>query len=998
MGVRRESWLGVKFVAALGSAYNREIRRWAISSSEEIVVPYRFLHAATFVAPALALLTLSAASPSAVAQQAAPDAGYLRVAANPEEDKAKKEDAKKEDADDKAAGETVERPDEPPRTPDPRELQVKPDAHGRVPFNFHGQPWPDVLQWLANISGYSLDWQTLPDGYLNLTTQRSYTLPEARDLINRHLQARGYVLLLSGEVLSVVKLDEVDPSLVPTVKELDLYDRQPHDLVKVAFEVPSSIEVAKAVEDFKQALNKHGKLIPLPATGRVLAIGTVANLRLLSGLLNQERLAEEGKEIPRRFVLEHARAEKVINTLYVVLGMDPLSQPSQMELQIQMKKMELLKDMQQKGKDVARMLSKDGPKVFLAFNRLENSILANAPPEQMRIIERTIEFLDIPPAGSTPDDSSNGRRFAKTYELENVQPESLLLTLEEIGDLDPLSELRADPQAKLLFVRATEADHQKVQDIITQLDDGGVLFEVFQLRTLPADGVANTVMALLGEEEEDDDSNDRYSYYFYGRSRGGNDDKKPEFRVDADVAHNRLLVRGTQENIDQVRDLLRQMGELGGPGVDKGPTMRVIDSLGPEQSRRLIEQLRAAWPALGGEAELLIQTPDEAPATEAKEEQPPAETTKSAARRTGRFQLAVDATPTASEDPPADNEPPTEEGSPSAKDAGAPSPRAKVSVTMTDDGRLVLASDDPQAVARAEDLLSRLAPREEQFHEFKIEHVPANYIWYDLRDYFEDELAEERDSGDRGFYYYYFNRGEEQQEVSPSLAMRRKLRFLYIIQTNSVIVANATPSQLATIQRLIEIWDQPPRETDIRQRRTGMVKVQYSSATKIAAALKEVYRDLLSSRDKEFETEDSRGGSGYTTAKTTEVEFAGLGGNPDTASKTSPIRVRFDGALSIGVDEVSNILLVSAQTDIYDGVVSMIRLLDDEARPDGTVQVMRVSAPAAENIQDALSDTFGQAWLGGRPETPGAQAQGGRRDDRRGRREWRERRRRGRDR
>ncbi len=62
-----------------------------------------------------------------------------------------------------------------------------------------------MLEWLADISGMSLDWQELPGDYLNLTTQRSYTVAEVRDLINRHLLARGFTLLAPGRVLTVVK-------------------------------------------------------------------------------------------------------------------------------------------------------------------------------------------------------------------------------------------------------------------------------------------------------------------------------------------------------------------------------------------------------------------------------------------------------------------------------------------------------------------------------------------------------------------------------------------------------------------------------------------------------------------------------------------------------------------------------------------------------------------------------------------------------------------------
>lgn len=116
-----------------------------------------------------------------------------------------------------AGPKTTARPQKPDAPPNPEELKVRPDANGRVRFNFHGQPWLEVLEWLAKISELSLDWQEVPGDFLNLRTQRSYTLDEARDLINRHLLDRGFSLLRRGEVLSVVNLKKLDPSLVPRV-------------------------------------------------------------------------------------------------------------------------------------------------------------------------------------------------------------------------------------------------------------------------------------------------------------------------------------------------------------------------------------------------------------------------------------------------------------------------------------------------------------------------------------------------------------------------------------------------------------------------------------------------------------------------------------------------------------------------------------------------------------------------------------------------------------
>ncbi len=65
---------------------------------------------------------------------------------------------------------------------DKDELKAKPDADGKFRFNFQGQTWPDVLDWLAKVSNMSLDWQELPGDYLNLNvTKQEPTLPEVRD-------------------------------------------------------------------------------------------------------------------------------------------------------------------------------------------------------------------------------------------------------------------------------------------------------------------------------------------------------------------------------------------------------------------------------------------------------------------------------------------------------------------------------------------------------------------------------------------------------------------------------------------------------------------------------------------------------------------------------------------------------------------------------------------------------------------------------------------------
>ena len=172
---------------------------------------------------------------------------------------------------------TIQHPTKPPKPPDPEELKVRPDADGKLQFNFNNQPWQPVLEWLAEDPAMSLDWQELPGDYLNLKSQQRYTVSETRDLINLHLLARGYTLLCNGEVLSVANIKKLDPSRVPRVTPEELDHRDPHEFVKVSF--PLDWLMADAIiEELNPMKSPNGKLTPLKSTNRLEALDAVIKL------------------------------------------------------------------------------------------------------------------------------------------------------------------------------------------------------------------------------------------------------------------------------------------------------------------------------------------------------------------------------------------------------------------------------------------------------------------------------------------------------------------------------------------------------------------------------------------------------------------------------------------------------------------------------------------------------------------------------------------------
>ncbi|MFH1920062.1 MAG: secretin N-terminal domain-containing protein, partial [Planctomycetota bacterium] len=1127
-----------------------------------------------------------------------------------EKDKEKKDSEKSKEGPEPIKRESME-----VEPADPKELEVRPDKEtGLVEFNFKSQKWLDVLEWLAVISKMSLDWQELPGDHLNLTTERSYTVPETRDLINRHLLARGYTLLSQGEVLSVAKIDKLDPGLVPRVRAEELAKRDPHEYVKVSFTLDWLL-AETAVEELKPMMSPNGKLTALKATNRLEAMDAVVNLREISRLLEEEQSTTGQDGLVRTFPLKHTLAEQVLEQLQALLGIESKSKgPAQPTTPDQMRaQQEAMKQAQQRAQQQAQQ-GKGGPptkqkaEIYLVANKRENSIVAQAPPDKMALIAQAVEALDV--ASDHAHSLLRNMERMQVYRLESLKPGVLIKSLEELGDLDfdtrleadqennaiiayasladhltirslidkldaggrraeviQLETLRAESVAKIVdfmmgggkeeekqdtsrsersyfpffspspprgsssrrgseehadrfrvdadlknnalllwcndfelakvenlldslrenqqegggtntyhvyrlvtldpeplvstleametlsfqarlevdkengsvIAYAPEADHQKIRDLIGELDGSGRQFHVVPLRRLEADYVAGTIAFMMaGKEEQQQSGYSRtyidYNYYGGGPSRGGGKEKKPdEFRVDADVEFNRLLLWANEIELEEVMNLLEKLGEIPPEGGDPS-TVRVLDVLpGPERAQ-LLERIQRIWPSLAPNT--LVTPPAEEEESEedaaAGEEEPedkatpaesrPATTTAGSPDATGPssgngpitgspaqspvFQFArlaeegvepeaADASKEAvpresteaadageaeteeqrkpeSTKPEAASEPEKEPAAPAdssdepvatppqsdqsavatepAEEAKKPPP---VSITEAPDGRLIITSEDTQALDRLEELIGRLAPPRKDYHWFKLRYAEAYWVAWNLKDFFEEEEKDESSSSRYDMYYFgYPPSSGSSGGSSRRLSKRRPLRFISDDDTNTILVQGATPEQLATIDDLIEVYDQPPSTDSDSARKTEVFPIRYSKATVVAEAVKDVYRDLLSDRDKALNNkpqQEQRSESRYS--------YTYILGDEDGERKAP----KWKGYLSIGIDELSNTLIVSAPEFLFRDIERLIESLDEAARPTDAVHVMHLGqGVSAAEVQEALSKVLGE--------------------------------------
>ena len=160
------------------------------------------------------------------------------------------------------------------------------------------------------------------------------------------------------------------------------------------------------------------------------------------------------------------------------------------------------------------------------------------------------------------------------------------------------------------------------------------------------------------------------------------------------------------------------------------------------------------------------------------------------------------------------------------------------------------------------------------------------------------------------------------------------------------------------IEELIAIYDRPQSSEPHAIRKTKIFQLQYTKAPVIAEAIKDVYRDLLSENDRALQQNQQGKEKDRPSDRGVTYIYGNSGGDDGDAAQES--RIKFKGQLSIGVDSVSNILIVSAAGGLLDNIGQIIESLDAAAKPNSAVQVIQVDSRVNPRLlQQKLHKIFG---------------------------------------
>ncbi len=647
-------------------------------------------------------------------------------------------------------------------------------------------------------------------------------------------------------------------------------------------------------------------------------------------------------------------------------------------------------------------------------------ILAQASPDQMAVIEQSIVQVDVP-ADNENSLLQNINRM-KIYRLETVDPQTLYDLLQQLGDLDPGTVLKVDKKTKAIIAWASLADHLTITTLVERLDQSARTFEVIPLKRLDAEYVAGTIRALMAPPaEENSNQQNPFGYINFGFPMQSQQEPPDRgFRVDADLENNRLLVYANTVEMEEILNLLRKLGELPDPNAPEG-NIRVFDLNPSEDLPELQRRLEQLWHRKNPlEFSLPKQLPKDDNAEkpeeageeriQLKEDMTHSEINFHDLRNPGHrkfesllrsAQQAAKSDSTRSESEMAEslistvtslpepdrsqngqesdqvddrqepdlksqepvNTPDAEESAPPLRNS-RPQSEPPVRLSVGPDGRMIVTSDDPNALDDVEELLSQLSRSKKNYRVFRLKYATPSWITITLRDYFKAEEQTESTMS----YDPFFGMVPSKKKVkgNHSLSRRRQPQFISDNFTSTILVRDADPQQLKIIEELIELYDVPEPADTRSMRMTTMYRLKHAKAASVAAAVKDVFRDLLSSNDKALSSGDKNerpsGGGGFVTFMP--------GGTSDDSDDSEDEPIRFKGLLSIGVDESSNTLIVSSTASLMETIGEMIEQLDDAAMSSSVVEVIKMDPTVdVELLQEKLNKILN-------PETKAANGPG----------------------
>jgi len=534
---------------------------------------------------------------------------------------------------------------------------------------------------------------------------------------------------------------------------------------------------------------------------------------------------------------------------------------------------------------VLRRLYADREDVQLSLDETNRRLVAIATGSQHQTIRTLIEQLEdnIPPRPAMS---------TKFYPLEDVDGEAAKTLAQTIlANQNSKGTVILEKRSNQLVITAVAQAHVLVAETLLQLQQTKRLLEVFQLDVV---GVVNAQFALEGLFLSDDLGNDR----------------APSIQSDEDSQQ--LLVRGTAEQIDQIREALVKMGEtqlVKTPGNTQGKPLRVIPFDGNLDTT--LQRLQQIWPKIRKNPLRVIGPNSTLRRIDPVPQQPPAKDTPDKSECGAQ-------------------EPPPKPGlAPEASTDSRPNPRSADDdqqaapapvVIVPGNNRLTIASDDIDALDQLEALLRSLSRSRRG-------NRGPDVAVYGLENSAADAVADTLNQ--------LFGRNSPANNLVTGAIVVVPDRRL------NALVVYANGKDRPQIERLIQSLDSNNIPATLATSQTRVMHLQSARATRVHNVLIGMYKAQIRSGGARNSISIPEGVSSEVADVLRQIN----------AAASAPL-------LSIEVDEPTNALIIRAPRDLLEQVANLAGELDDAAGGEQarTISVIRLKKTRSKHVLDVLNN------------------------------------------
>jgi type II secretory pathway component GspD/PulD (secretin) len=869
--------------------------------------------------------------------------------------------------------------DKPPRgepasqgaTQDKDAAPAKP-GEKRIAFDMRAMPWSQVLEWLSEQTGLPVITEYKLSNTLTYISPKgkTYTIPEVIDVLNQSLAAQPtgkYIIIRQPTYLAVIPADQkLDPSLLPRIRIEELDQHGNTEMVSLV--LPLNTLVAEDLApQIERLMGPFGTAVALPQANQLVLQDTVLNLRRVHKTIKDIEESEKGQAETFSHKCLYIKARDAYKTLTEFLGPgDPRAlMPSQSQQQFggfggfqggrggdprgggfgggfpgggfgggfpgggfqgggfrggdsrggdSRGGDSRGGDSRGGGRSGQQGLTGRFRMHTVTYDERSNTVLVNGPADKLAKAKQVLAKIDVPQPGQPP--IALGQPIMQTYSVPSGNAQAIAQTLQEMYRAVPSIRIVSAGTSSILVLALPE-DQLEIGKHIRGAAEQGVKSESIALTTQDATKVAEMLKNM------------------FSSSLAG----APFIEAQGD--RNSIIVRGTTDQIAEVRAAIAALGDAGGQAgsmriisIDKGSAAALAEAL-----ERMLPQIRQNPVKViipGSEGDSKPQPPAEKPDGE-EEQEPP-------------------------QDPPAPGTP-GQLVDPQAKPApkaDLPGKKEAPITIMASGNRLLINSSDPEALALVQELIRIMtqAPSDGgDFEVIRLQNADATEAARVLDQLFNGTPQQPQfgggNRGGGGDRNAFFNRFAAPGATGPGTPTPGRIRVVADPATNSLLV-KASPLDMLGIRRLLEkAIDTGESESAATVKTWFIGPLKHASAAEVAMVIRDAYRDYMNATPT---TATVGGFSGFGFGGRGGPGGRSSGGRGSGGSRSSAM------TLSVGVDDRSNSLVAVCSTALYEDIKILIDQLETAAKDSTrTVQVVSIRGVDPLLVQQAIEAIQGRS-------------------------------------